>query len=258
MGVRLAVETKMNFFDKEQAGDIKEHYQNLIDSYDDIFLELSESEFLSNDANEYFRHGFLRRIKILKRCLQNIFTISAPDNLSKLSFDERSDLEINLQCFIFHVYGCIDNLIWVWVKEKNFQFVDRKKISFKNKDIKKQFSSKFKLYLDSRKSWFEHIDNFRHSLAHRVPLYVPPCAMNSVEYKRDKQINLEILEAVKSYNFDLVERLQKEQDSLGNFRPVYVHSYSEKSPTAVYHAQVIADFKTVIEFFRNFRNEIYN
>jgi hypothetical protein len=66
---------------------------------------------------EYVRHGFLRRLGTLQRCIQNIYFAYPPERSDIPSRNECVDLAINLQSFIFNVFGCIDNLAWVWAIE---------------------------------------------------------------------------------------------------------------------------------------------
>jgi hypothetical protein len=34
--------------------------------------------------------------------------------------------------------------------------------------------NEFRTFIDSRQKWFENLKDFRDSLAHRIPLYIPP------------------------------------------------------------------------------------
>jgi hypothetical protein len=69
-------------------------------------------------AREYARHGFVRRLGTLKRCIENVYSRYPPERFDKPSRNECLDLAINLQSFMFNVFGCIDNLAWVWDKDK--------------------------------------------------------------------------------------------------------------------------------------------
>jgi hypothetical protein len=70
---------------------------------------------LTNEAAyEHARHGFFRRLGTLKRCIENVYSTYLPERFDKPSRNKCLDLAINLQSFIFNVFGCIDNLAWVW------------------------------------------------------------------------------------------------------------------------------------------------
>jgi hypothetical protein len=69
-------------------------------------------------AKEFATQGYPRRLKIIVRCMHNVFTLIPPDRETLPSRDELSDATINIQSFVFNVFGSIDNLAWIWVCEK--------------------------------------------------------------------------------------------------------------------------------------------
>jgi hypothetical protein len=118
------------FFSEEQISKLEKDYSKLNDSYQSLLTQYAFRKFKNDQSNEFAKHGFMRRIKTLLRCIHNIYRICPPSNEDKLSADDLYDVSINLQSFIFNLYGACDNLAWIWVKEKDIR----------NK--KKQFSSK--------------------------------------------------------------------------------------------------------------------
>jgi hypothetical protein len=67
---------------------------------------------------EHLQHGFLRRLGTLQGSIEKAFSIYPPERNDFPSRSELVDLAINLQAFIFNVFGSIDNLAWVWAAEK--------------------------------------------------------------------------------------------------------------------------------------------
>ena len=49
------------------------------------------------------------------------------------------------------------------------------------------------------------------------------------------------------YNFQKAAELSQEQHKLGTFVPGITHSFSENAPVAIFHAQVLSDWNTIIE-----------
>ncbi|MGA9007791.1 MAG: hypothetical protein WB495_13135 [Xanthobacteraceae bacterium] len=85
---------------------------------------------------------------------------------------------------------------------------------------------------------------FRHALAHRIPLYIPPYVIS-----QEKLAEYEQLEAKKyaTKNLDEYERLTMEQMKLAKFAPWMQHSYEEGSKRILFHPQILRDFRTVEE-----------
>src|SRR5688572_15060337 len=108
-------------FSSDQLQQFTEEYSKVKGKYYQLLKQYTCLQFNNPDAYEYARHGFLRRIKTLQRCVQNIFTICPPDRTERPSSDELDDIIINLQSFVFNIFGCIDNLAWIWVKEKQLK-----------------------------------------------------------------------------------------------------------------------------------------
>jgi hypothetical protein len=158
---------------QEEHSKIKERYYELLSQYARLQLN-------NQDAYEYVRHGFLRRIKTLQRCIENIYTICPPERADIPSQDELDDIIINLQSFVFNIFGCIDNLAWIWVKEKQLKNKKGELLSGgyvglmsegKNQIVRESFSQDFQDCLCCAKAWYKNLEDFRHALGHRIPLY---------------------------------------------------------------------------------------
>jgi hypothetical protein len=131
-------------------------------------------------AREYATHGFMRRVKTLAKCVENVFEILPPDRTSIPTMEELSNVEINIQAFVFNAFGSADNLAWIWVFENGVTNGDRTKLRpnhvglrASNTRVRNSFSNDFQIYLEGLDQWFEYQEDFRHALAHRIPLYVP-------------------------------------------------------------------------------------
>jgi hypothetical protein len=64
---------------------------------------------------EYARHGYMRRLGTIKRCIENVFTLIPPQADEIPDRNVLHDAQINIQSFFANVYGAIDNLAGVWV-----------------------------------------------------------------------------------------------------------------------------------------------
>jgi hypothetical protein len=219
---------------------------------------------LTNEAaHEYVRHGVIRRLGTLKRCIENIYSIYPPETSDKPCRDECIDLAINLQSFIFNVFGCIDNLAWIWVKEKKVK--DNRGRPLRDQQVglrpgctavRETFSAEFQESLTSRDGWFGYLENYRHALAHRIPLYVAPYTLRRAKLDEHNELERRKSEAHQQRDFDLWVRLDAEQEALGTFTPWMMHSFSENAAPVPFHYQILADWNTVVEMADQFLKEI--
>jgi len=114
------------------------------------------------DSHEYTLHGFLRRLGTLQRCIQNVYFLYPPTRSDIPSRETCVDLTINLQSFVFNVFGCLDNLAWIWVIEHHLQntkgsSLRDNQVGFLKKIIKSSFTVDFQNYLDNLHQWFTHL-----------------------------------------------------------------------------------------------------
>ena len=122
--------------------------------------------------------------------------------------------------------------------------------------VRETFSNKFQKYLDTRDGWFGYLDNYRHALAHRIPLYVAPYTLRPSKLDEHKELERRKREAHEQRNFHLWLRLDAEQEAIGTFTPWMMHSFSEGTAPVAFHPQMLADWNTVVEMADNFRKEI--
>jgi hypothetical protein len=208
-------------------------------------------------SREYILHGFLRRLGTLQRCVQNIYSIYPPERSDIPSREECVDLAINLQSFVFNVFGCIDNLAWVWATERRLTAEAGGKlgpmdISFQKKRLRKTLPPEFRRYLDDLKNWFCYMEDFRHALAHRIPLYVPPYTVASSNFDEHNNLERGKNAAIQRRDFNEYEHLDAEQTRLGRFAPAMTHSQSEGSAFVYFHRQVLDDWNIVAEIADKF------
>ncbi len=66
--------------------------------------------FKNKRANEYLLHGIARRLGIIKRCIENIYSIFPLKRERLLSRNELTDIVINLHAFLVNTFGLLDNI----------------------------------------------------------------------------------------------------------------------------------------------------
>ena len=111
-------------------------------------------------------------------------------------------------------------------------------------------SQPFQEYLTAADPWFEYLENYRHALAHRVPLYIPPKRFDDAATGRYHELENEQKVALQAHDFNNFGELLAEQTALGVFEPWMMHSYGpadgDGQPVR-FHPQMICDLGTVVE-----------
>ncbi len=245
------------YFDEESLKKIKEVYDRVDGEYKDLLLKYTMFKFSNDEAREYATQGLMRRVRTLYRCIFNVFEITPPENMKPLTDELCADLSINLQSFVLNVFGSLDNIAWIWVKEKSFGF-NRGDVGLKPKykKLRNTLSPEFKVYVSKFDDWFQYLENYRDALAHRIPLYVPPFSLTNEGAARYQELEKKMMDAIFAHGFEEYEVLEQEQESLGIFYPWMTHSFIEKATPVVFHAQILADWATVVDIANTFYNEL--
>jgi hypothetical protein len=244
--------TPDEYFTPEALKKLAADYRAIDTKHAALMKAFLSRQYREARGKEFAKHGFMRRIKSMSRAIENVFTLLPPERMDIPSREQRHDAEINIQAFVFNTFAATDNLAWIWVSEKNVRKPDGGELSPLQVGLRKvrvlaSFSPAFQEYLKSREPWFEHLEDFRHALAHRIPLYIPPY---NVDPKHEKAyVELDAGRNVALMRGDLAEhkRLSDDQKELTFFRPWMKHSFSEKSKIVIFHSQLLIDFITVDE-----------
>ena len=219
--------------------------------------------FANPSAQEYAHHGFVRRIHTLMRALARIFEALPPDIAEIPERDTVLDATINVQAFVFNTFGCLDNLAWTWVTEHGVKRLKSLKLrpsqiglGPKSEDVRASFSPGFRTYLEGFEAWFKHLEDFRHALAHRIPLYIPPHTIPTNLEGEYNRLEAAAVVARRAGDQATYFRSRSEQCRLGIFQPMILHSLGQNSATIWLHPQLLADFNTVEEIAQNFLVEL--
>lgn len=231
------------------------------------FATLREAYALRNykhaRAKEFALHGFSRRLGMLIHSIERVYSLLPPEREDVPTRDDVLDASNAIQAFIINAQGCIDNLAWVLVYERDVREQDGSELEPKrvgltkqNRRVWKSLSPEFRAYMSSRREWLKYLTGFRDSLAHRIPLYIPPYVITP-----DKQAEYDALgeaadAAVGAGNLEQYDQLTYARNAMGVFQPLMTHSFSERSPRVPFHVQLLADFNTIEEMGREMLTEL--
>ncbi|MGB8278953.1 MAG: hypothetical protein WCF20_13625 [Methylovirgula sp.] len=213
-------------------------------------------------AAEHASHGFGRRISLLATAARKVFEFLPPESVEIPSDQTRNSAELSLQAFILNVFGGIDNLAWVWFYETRLCDVTPRirdvqvGLGPRCVRLRQSFGSDFQTYLEGLNDWFEGMQGYRHALAHRIPLYIPPYTVPDRNRAAYDEVTQKIWTAKRERNHHEMERLRAKQMSLATFSPIMMHSFEENATPIFFHSQLLADFLTVEEIAQKMLAEL--
>ena len=246
--------------------DIKQldrEYEKIEHEYSPLMKFYISQKLISDKAKEYLNHGFARRINILYRCIHNVYKIWPPDKSRPLYHDERTDVIIFVNAFLTNLYGSLDNLGHIWANEKINDNLTKHEIGImkKHPKIRSTFSDKFQERLKKYDKWMDFLEERRHALAHRIPPYIPPFTVareNTERYNSLEKLLYSLFEKANGFDektLEIYKETEDEMRSLERPEPLMAHSFSEKSKPFFFHAQIIIDWKNVVEISKYFFEE---
>ncbi len=228
----------------------------------DIQTRLYGRTYRHDRGREFAFHGFGRRLSILERCIYNVFAAIPASQTDQPTRQARLDADINIQAFVFNVFGALDNLAWMWAFERlaegeNLQ-IPRREVNLNRPDspIRSSFSRDFQDFLNRLTEWFRFQEDYRHALAHRIPLYIPPSAVPTDDVGAHRSLGEAMYTARARGDIAETKRLRRAQSHLAVFQPVMIHSFGEQSRPVVFHPQLLADFECVGDIATRVLNEL--
>lgn len=252
-------------YDKCSLKEITTKYQDTSRIHAQLMLRLMSllSKLKNDKSKEYLMQGAGRRLNILSRCIENIFSISPLGQTEQLAQDKLTDLVINLHAFFVNISGLFDNLGWVFAFENDLVGksedgkLQRTDIGLFNRKTQMRLPDALRTYLQSDhwRAWYsEYSKNYRDALAHRIPLYVPRSILRGADQEkyREFEVQLQTLDLTKHENLEIYGDILEQQKRLGQASPFFAHSTGEEGRPVFLHAQVIADYATIEEVVNMF------
>ena len=222
-------------YSKETIDLINSEFEGLERKYRSIMtriVSLSQYEILTQpQALKYATEGAGRRLKLVYKCIRNIFKIYPPERTSLLAEAELEEICINLHAFYMNAFGTLDNLAWIIAHERRISNnVRRNDVGLYSDRFRKHLTPEFDAHLQSFTSWHgDFLKDYRDALAHRIPLYVPPYTVPTDDPEMQ--------------SFDLARK----QNS------IFFLQCADETPNPMkMHPQLLADFNTLENILRHF------
>lgn len=224
-----------------------------------LLLRMRPNELSNQLAKQVLEQGVLRRISLLAASVHRIFEILPPDT-SDIPEKETLDLiTLLLHANIFNTFGLLDCWAHVWVNE--FRVLGRSGAPLRKSQIglgsnhiyvRASLTPRLVKYLRSRDDWISRISKLRHSLAHRIPPYIPP---HMVDPSKEKSYIELQYSRFSTLDQNERARIDSEIAMISHFKALYLYDLDKEPPIAL-HAQLISDFLTVEELADIFMAEI--
>ncbi|NRP19274.1 hypothetical protein LPJGGPFB_02529 [Ensifer adhaerens] len=242
-------------YTEDQFLEIAQAHKEWLDRRKTLTERLLMREYRHESSRILAAQGLVRRLQTLSRCIDGVYTLLPPEETEpqRSSIDEAA---IYLQAFVINVYGSLDNLARLWVREYGLTkpgggAVPQQHIGLGAgcKLVRGSLSQPLQDHLVAADGWFRYLENYRHALAHRIPLYIPPKTLNETEADDHERLEQQAYAALKAGDFDTFDEFMGAQSQLGSFQPMMMHSYGGADgdgwPVA-FHGQIICDFATVV------------
>ncbi|WP_162895175.1 hypothetical protein [Rhizobium terrae] len=205
-------------------------------------------------AAEHAVQGYSRRLDTMHRCIEVVFDKLPPARTEPPSNSDRTDGAIYIQAFVMNAFGALENLAWVWALERDIRQTDGSPLkpmmigmTKNHKQMWRSLPLDFREYLLTLETWFAVMTDFRDSLAHRIPLYIPPFVVDLNDLEEYQRLGRAAADALRDFDLGGYTRLKAEQQSFHRYRPWMKHSFEENSKPFLFHAQLLADFNTIAE-----------
>ena len=235
----------------DQIQQISEMYEEWREREAALTRHLFRHPFRSDRAKEMMQHGLSRRLADLRHGVDRIFEILPPSADAPSQRDLR-DTTAFLQAFVINAFGAIDNLAWIWASEEDARDargrpLRRGQIGFTPDHalLRGTVSEATRAYLGATDEWFDYLESYRHALAHRIPLYIPPKTFDENDGAEFRRLEEDLM--ARGWPPERWIEVQNAQRQLGTFDPVMMHSYGEQARPVRFHAQIVCDFATVVE-----------
>lgn len=249
-------------YSAEQLEQLVEAYRTWSDRCHALITAILTRAYVTERAREFATHGLARRLDMLQHCLDRAFECVPPeaDNPAKAKL---MDATAFIHTFVINIYGSIDNLAHIWCLDTAVRgphgrelAASRIGLAPKNEIVRASLPARFQDYLATRDDWFDYLEGYRHALAHRIPLYIPPRQLDPPAQAEFRELDAQRAEAIARRDWDRVDTLHAALERVGVFEPYIMHSFGEQARPMRFHAQPVCDLATVVEIGEHMLREL--
>jgi hypothetical protein len=215
----------------------------------------SSNGLVNRKAREYMTHGVGRRLSVMRRCIEKIFSLFPPSQARPLKRETLADVQIYLHAFVINLYGVFDCWAWAFVLRHNLlpKIGRRNNVGLFKKDTQRYLPNTLVDYLrsDRIRIWYEtYVTGYRDALAHRIPLYIPPANWTAQDSELYSRLEDEKVACIDARQWTRLDQIWSEQEGIGTACLAFMHEYSADSDARalLLHGQLLCDGMSVVEF----------
>ncbi|MDQ1155487.1 hypothetical protein [Brevundimonas sp. SORGH_AS_0993] len=235
----------------EQTRHMSEQLEDWMERESRLTTDLFALALPRAEPREMMQHGVSRRLFDLAHGARRVFEILPPEEEDP-GPQAIADATAFLQAFVINTFGAMDNLAWLWslqahITAANGRPLPRSRIGLTpgHGDLRASLSDRTQACLTRADPWFDYLEEYRHALAHRILLYIPPRTLDDEDtaefWRLGAQVGHEDLDWARWGEVLAAQR------RLGVFQPVMMHACGEAARPVWFHGQMICDFATVID-----------
>jgi len=220
------------------------HALSIFDAIRDVHLDAVSlgHRVARPEAKLQLQFGVGRRTKFLWLSLQHLVGLVHPGRTEPLAHDDVEQAAQDLNAIYINIRGTLDNLAWCLLdlfgeqRTRDIAKTTPQIVSLFGKGfLKDQNLGAIAMVMNGFDEWNRDLRTRRDPAAHRIPLSVPPALLDVDTLESYKGTQQEWVEAstaaLKAANegadssalFQKAEELNTKLESIGSFRPLFVH-----------------------------------
>ena len=248
----------MIVYSSEQLEQMYDSFHDCVEKLIKLMLAYVMRGYITERGREFGVHGLARRIKTIEYGLRDVFEIIPPES-KQPSMRELSRANSITHSILVNVFGSLDNIAHLWVHENHVRDADGNLLvktevglAKHHKKVLSSLPSELRSYVETLEDWHRYLSDYRHALAHRIPPYLVPRTLTDADRELWRSMEKDKLEAIEGYDFERHDAISQEQDLLGTYNPLMMHSFIEGARPVRFHGQIICDALTVHELGERF------
>lgn len=237
-----------------QIDDLFHEKEVVVERLNDLLCKCTREavQTRDDDVRKHLSEGAGRRLTVLRRAVEKVFTVFPPSAQEPLTADDLADAEINLHAFVVNLRGVFDNWAWAYVFQHKLEELSAhpRDVGIFEKKTKKHLPQSIRQYIDSTlNTWHsEYLKKYRDALAHQVPLYIPPYVITKADQAAYRRLENEAAN-LEPDDIDGLEALDEQLQKIKQPCFCFCLSLREEPVRLLFlHHQMLVDAKTVLEF----------
>jgi hypothetical protein len=136
------------YFSAKRIAELNAGRREIKRQFRELQNRLHSKTYKTNRGAEFAKHGLSRRLDILVRAIDQVYELVPPEQGEIPPRDNVAKATMAIQAFVMNAFGCLDNIAWVLVHEKNIKGkggaeLDPKEVGLGKKHVQKKLSEEF-------------------------------------------------------------------------------------------------------------------